>query len=173
MAITNKEIEFSATMQELAKADRERRKRLYPAKTKFISEIPKSKDPVINKISQEVNKYNHGGPSYKETLDRVCKKYGVSLMELHSRARKMYIAQARQECYFILKYEFKKSVTQIAEYFQRDHSTICDGLYVYGRGVVNKRAGKTPEKTICGQKRYFWDLILDPDYEFKVQNRKR
>ncbi len=62
-------------------------------------------------------------------------KHGYSVKELLGNSRTKLIAEARQEAYYLVRYHTKLSLPQIAQMFNRDHSTVLYGIKRHGERI--------------------------------------
>lgn len=55
-------------------------------------------------------------------------KYGVSSSSLNSKTREQRVARARFLAFFLLRTEFKMSLSLIAQLYGKDHTTVINGI---------------------------------------------
>lgn len=72
-------------------------------------------------------------------VDGVSRKHGVSKNELLGTSAKRYVVYPRWECWWIMYDSDSYSMTQIAEYFGKDHSTVVYGIRQHERRLADGR----------------------------------
>lgn len=70
-------------------------------------------------------------PSLRSVLNRVLAAHEISEVEFRSGGRTARCAQARQHFFYLAALETVKSLPQIGQFVDRDHSTILHGIRVY------------------------------------------
>lgn len=86
------------------------------------------------------------------TINRVSKRYSISVEDIKGKSREKGVCFARAHCYYILKNQFKFNYSEIAASFGRNHATVMNALHRYShelgasRLIVSPRVS-TEEKT--------------------------
>src|SRR3990167_5794325 len=58
----------------------------------------------------------------------VSNRCGVSVDDIHSKKRYKDLVEARMRCYFVLRYRYHISMSNIARLYDRDHTTVLAQL---------------------------------------------
>lgn len=87
-------------------------------------------DPPVRALTV-ADVLRRGAALRDQIVDEVCKKHGLMEIALRRDVRYTEYVHARWETFYRLHTELGMSQSQIARYFNRDHSTIHHGLRKY------------------------------------------
>lgn len=67
-------------------------------------------------------------PTMKAVAEAVCARHGLEVDDIRGPSRLSYVARARQEFMFECRKTARKSMGQIAQFLNRDHTTVVYGI---------------------------------------------
>lgn len=94
----------------------------------ILSDKPITLEVAKEAISDIVRDRVSVNVTIDKILNAVCKKYGVTVDELKSKAKTSNIANARQISMYIMRKMTELSLPKIGKYFNRDHSTTLSSI---------------------------------------------
>jgi len=108
------------------------------AKVYIKVELPVEEPPPPKKVLTDIPQHlldQYHNPFVNSSKSRItailrdtAEKHGLTEMELMTKNRKSKFVVARQEAIYRIRHEVKKSMTEIARIFDKDHTTILHAL---------------------------------------------
>jgi hypothetical protein len=113
------------------------RARLYgervPAKPKPARRVAPVTSNYSYKIGPQMPEMLPGTKSWHGIVNEVTRRTGVTMREMRQSNKRPPVANVRLECYYRLRIGTGLSFSQIGAIFQRDHTTVLQGIQNYCR----------------------------------------
>jgi len=77
-----------------------------------------------------MRRLKRSAPEYdfdNSVIEKVCEYFEISRKDIESKCRKRVFTEPRQIVYYLLTKYSRSSITAIADYFDRDHTTVIHG----------------------------------------------